>query len=71
MFCQKLDFLTSSKGPLKLLNVFFIAWYGFVFISKAYDCLPHDLMVAKVEVYGLVKESLQLIIVILSFCLNI
>ena len=25
------------------------------------DCLPHDLMVAKLEAYGLVKESLQLI----------
>ena len=30
-------------------------------LSKAYDCLPHDLMVAKLEAYGLVKESLQLI----------
>ena len=25
------------------------SWLGSVFISKAYDCLPHDLMVAKVE----------------------
>ena len=23
--------------------------------SKAYDCLPHDLVVAKVEAYGLSK----------------
>ena len=30
-------------------------------LSKAYDCLPHDLMVAKLEAYGLAKESLQLI----------
>ena len=30
-------------------------------LSKAYDCLPHDLMVAKREAYGLAKESLQLI----------
>ena len=30
-------------------------------LSKAYDCLPHDLMVDKLEAYGLAKESLQLI----------
>ena len=29
--------------------------------SKAYDYLPHDLMVAKLEDYGLAKENLQLI----------
>ena len=30
-------------------------------LSKAYDCLPYDLIVAKSEAYGLAKESLQLI----------
>ena len=30
-------------------------------LPKAYDCLPHNLMVAKLEAYGLAKESLQLI----------
>ena len=30
-------------------------------LSKAYDYLPHDLMVAKVEAYDISKESLQLI----------
>ena len=30
-------------------------------LSKPYDCLRHDLMVAKIEAYGLAKESLQLI----------
>ena len=30
-------------------------------LSKAYDCLPHDLMAAKLETYSLAKESLQLI----------
>ena len=36
-------------------------------LSKAYDCLPHDLMVAKLEAYGLAKESLQLISDYLSY----
>ena len=30
-------------------------------LSKAYDCLRHDLMVAKLEACGISKESLQLI----------
>ena len=29
-------------------------------LSKAYDCLPHDLIIAKFEVYGLTKSSLSL-----------
>ena len=36
-------------------------------VSKAYDCLPHDLMVTKLETYGLAKESLQLISDYLSY----
>ena len=36
-------------------------------LYKAYDCLPHDLMVAKLEGYGLAKESLQLINDYLSY----
>ena len=30
-------------------------------LCKAYDCLPHGLMVDNLEAYGLAKESLQLI----------
>ena len=30
-------------------------------LSKAFDCLPHDLIVAKLQVYGFSKESLKLI----------
>ena len=39
-----------------------------IVLSKAYDCLPHDLMAAKLEAYGLAKESLQLISDYLSYC---
>ena len=35
--------------------------------KRAYDCLPHDLMVAKLEAYGISKESLQLISDYLSY----
>ena len=30
-------------------------------LSKAYECLPHDLLIAKLEVYGLDKPSLNLV----------
>ena len=36
-------------------------------LSKAYDCLPHELMVGKLEAYGLALESLQLINGYLSY----
>ena len=36
-------------------------------LSKAYNCLPHNLMVSKLEVYGVAKESLQLISDYLSY----
>ena len=36
-------------------------------LSKVYDCFPRDLLVAKLEAYGLAKESLQLINDYLSY----
>ena len=36
---------------------------GFIFVdlSKAYDCLPHDLLIAKLGAYGLDRSSLRLL----------
>ena len=31
-------------------------------LSKAYDCLPHDLIIAKLEAYGFDTNSLKLIL---------
>ena len=31
-------------------------------LSKAYDCLPHDLLVAKLHAYGFNKDSLSLLL---------
>ena len=36
-------------------------------LSKAYDCLPHNLLIAKLEAYGLGNDSLNLLLDYLSF----
>ena len=36
-------------------------------LSKAYDCLAHDLLIAKLEAYGLDNDSLNLLLDYLSF----
>ena len=35
-------------------------------LSKAFDCLPHDLLVAKLEAYGLDNKALKLVLSYLS-----
>ena len=59
---------TTQHALFKLLQVWQeeIDKSGFVGtilmdLSKAYDCLPHDLLVAKLEAYGVGKAALNLI----------
>ena len=35
-------------------------------LSKAYDCIPHDLLIAKLEAYGLDRNSFSLMLSYLS-----
>ena len=35
-------------------------------LSEAFDCLPHDLLIAKLDAYGFDKEALRLILSYLS-----
>ena len=59
---------STQHAPFKLLQ----AWQkeldnsGFIGtilmnLSKAYDCLPHDLLIAKLGAYGLDRSSLRLL----------
>ena len=46
----------------KELNNFKLVGTILMDLSKAYDCLPHDLIIAKFEAYGLSKSSLSLLL---------
>ena len=43
-------------------------WTILMDLSKAYDCISHELLVAKLECYGLDELSLMLILDYLSNC---
>ena len=36
-------------------------------LSKAYDCLPHDPLIARLEAYGLHRLSLRILMYYLNF----
>ena len=40
----------------------YIEWMIINDLSKTYDCLPHDLIIAKFEAHGLSKNSLKLLV---------
>ena len=48
-------------GKKELDNSRFIGTI-FMDLSKAYGCLPHDLIISKFEAYGLSKNSLTLLL---------
>ena len=43
------------------------AFVGTLLMSLSYDCFPHDILIAKLEAYGLDKPSLSLVNDSLSF----
>ena len=55
------------KGCKKELDNLGLVGTTLMDLSKAYDCLPHDLLMTKVEACGLEKPSLNLVNDYLSF----
>ena len=49
----------------KKLDDNFVAGAVLTDLSKAFDCIPHDLLIAKIAAYGLSEEALMYILHIL------
>ena len=49
----------------KKLDDNFVAGAVLTDLSKAFDCIPHDLLIAKLAAYGLSEEALMYILLIL------
>ena len=57
---------TVSSSVVKKLDENYTIGMVLMDLSKAYDCLPHDLLIAKLEAYGFGIHSLRLIASYLS-----
>ena len=53
-----LDYFGHGKRRLTTQNIGTVLMN----LSKAYDCIPHDLLIAKLEAYSLDETSLHLLI---------
>ena len=51
-----------AEGWQKELDISALVGTVLMALSKTYDCLPHDLLIAKSEAYGLSKSSLNLLL---------
>ena len=58
---QNMPYLSYCKHGRKKLDKGGFVGTILVDLSKAYDCSPHDFLVAKLEPYGVDKAALNLI----------
>ena len=61
-----LDYLSHGKRLLTTQDGW-ICWYNAHGFVKTYDCIPHDLLIAKLDVYALDKSGLHFLIDYLSY----
>ena len=65
-YCSQHSLITMFEKLKKYLDKGRECGASFVDLSKAFDCLPHDLLLAKLNAYGFDYKSLKLISSFLS-----
>ena len=58
-------FGTINEEEWRKLDDNFVVGAVLTDFSKAFDCIPHDLLIAKLAAYGLSEEALMYILLIL------